>query len=76
MDKGIIGPINPKLQVPEIEPLRRPGIEKKDSKIKLPIKSDGMITTTPVIIGINAFGKTCENNTRISDNPFARAVRT
>ena len=38
MDKGIIGPINPKLQVPEMEPLRRPGTEKKDSNFGTVLK--------------------------------------
>jgi flagellar hook-basal body complex protein FliE len=30
MDKGLIGPINPNLQVPEIDAVRRPGTEKSD----------------------------------------------
>lgn len=38
MDKGIIGPINPKLQVPEMELLRRPGTEKKDSNFGTVLK--------------------------------------
>ena len=38
MDKGIIGPISPKLQVPEIEPLRRPGTDKKDSNFGTVLK--------------------------------------
>ena len=39
MDKGIIGPINPKLQVPEIEPLRRPGTtDKKDTNFGTVLK--------------------------------------
>lgn len=31
MDKGIIGPISPKLQVPEIEKIQRPKTEKGDA---------------------------------------------
>ncbi len=38
MDKGIIGPINPKLQIPEIEPLRRPGTEKTDTNFGTVLK--------------------------------------
>jgi flagellar hook-basal body complex protein FliE len=38
MDKGIIGPITSKLQVPEIEPLRRPGTDKKDSNFGTVLK--------------------------------------
>jgi len=38
MDKGIVGPITSKLQVPEIEPLRRPGAEKKDTNFGTVLK--------------------------------------
>jgi flagellar hook-basal body complex protein FliE len=31
MDKGLIGPINPNLQLPEIDALKRAGNEKSDS---------------------------------------------
>ena len=49
---------------------------KKDSVMRLPMKSCGIATTAPVRIGIMAFFSTCRNSTAASDRPFARAVRT
>ena len=49
---------------------------KNDSVIRLPVKSDGITTTTPVRIGIMPFFNTCRNITVSSDKPLARAVRT
>jgi len=38
MDKGIIGPINPNLQVPEIDTIRRPGTHKSDTSFGIALK--------------------------------------
>ncbi|MBN2241185.1 MAG: flagellar hook-basal body complex protein FliE [Acidobacteria bacterium] len=38
MDKGIVGPISPKLQVPEIGTVGRPGAEKKDTNFGTVLK--------------------------------------
>ena len=49
---------------------------KNDSASRLPRKSFGIATTTPVRIGISAFLSTCPNSTAVSASPLARAVRT
>ena len=53
-----------------------PGMPKKLSMMRLPIKSIGKTATVLVRIGSMALRSTCTNMTRASLAPLARAVRT
>ena len=53
-----------------------PGMPKKLSMMRLPMKSIGNTATVLVKIGNIAFLSTCTNMTRACDAPLARAVLT